>query len=106
MSAHSSGETRLSAFGRQWRRGNLFFLPFSLLILALTNPPSWSAWVPFPTSCGAMTGLPCIFCGMTRALPYLLHGDVARAVYYNWLSIPLLLGAILLLVCNALELAF
>jgi hypothetical protein len=75
-------------------------------MLALINPVSASAWVPFPTSCGAVTGLPCIFCGMTRALHYLLHGDVARAAYYNWLSIPLLLGAILLLICNALELAF
>jgi hypothetical protein len=95
----------LSPPARQWRLGNLIVLPACLVMLALIDPVSASAWIPLPTSCGAMTGLPCLFCGITRALHYLLHGDVTRAVYYNWLSIPLLVGVFLLLVCNALELA-
>jgi hypothetical protein len=72
----------------------------------MIDPATWNAWVPIPTSCGAITGLPCIFCGLTRGLHCLVHGEIAQAVYYNWLSIPILLGACLLLVCNALELAF
>jgi hypothetical protein len=96
----------LSMIGRRYRRANLVLIPSLLLTLAVINPASWSDWVLFPTSCGAVTGLPCIFCGMTRGLHYLLQGDVGRAVYYNWLCIPFLLGTCLLLICNGLELAF
>jgi len=43
---------------------------------------------------------------MTRGLRYLLHGDLSRALYYNWLCLPLVCALSLLFVCNALELAF
>jgi hypothetical protein len=85
---------------------SVILLPLGLLLLALTDPTNWRPWLPFPTSCGAITGLPCIFCGITRALHYLLQGDLGRAIYYNWLSLPLLCAVGLLLVCNGFELAF
>jgi len=37
--------------------------------------------------------LPCIFCGMTRALHLLLNGDFGGALYFNWLAFPSL-GAV------------
>jgi hypothetical protein len=42
----------------------------------------------FQTSCGAATGLPCLFCGTTRALHHLLNGDFSQALYFNWLAFP------------------
>ena len=95
----------LSPSNRQWRRWNLILLPAGLFIFGMCDPVRWGAWVPFPASCGAVSGLPCLFCGMTRALHYLLQGDLSRAIYYNWLSIPFLLALCLLLLCNGLELA-
>lgn len=53
--------------------------------------------MPLHASCGAITGLPCIFCGMTRALHLLLNGDFGGALYFNWLAFPFL-GAVVFLV--------
>lgn len=50
--------------------------------------PEMLAWLPFRTSCGAATGLPCIFCGMTRALHHLLNGEFVQALYFNWIAFP------------------
>jgi Protein of unknown function (DUF2752) len=69
------------------RKGRLLalaVLPAALLFLRSVPP----AWLPLPT-CGAITGLPCIFCGTTRALQFLLNGDFQRALYFNWLAFPL-----------------
>lgn len=63
-------------------------------------------WLPLQTSCGAFTGLPCIFCGGTRALHYLLNGNYSRALYFNWLAFPLLAFAILLVFLFGAELIF
>jgi hypothetical protein len=95
---------RLAPLERRWRLINLALLPAAVLALALVEPGAMPKWFPFATSCGAITGLPCIFCGTTRALHHLLHGEFGRALYYNWLSYPLLAGAFGLLLCNALEL--
>ncbi len=94
----------LDPSGICWRRTNLILLPSALLALALLEPNSLSAWLPFPPSCGAVTGLPCIFCGTTRALHYLLRGSFERALYFNWLSFPLLGASVLLLMVNGVEL--
>ena len=91
---------------KRWRALYLALLPLVLLLLALVRPGSLPHWFPFPTSCGAVTGLPCIFCGTTRALYHLLHGEFGRALYYNWLAYPLLAGALLLALTNAFELLF
>src|SRR5437762_13200294 len=64
-----------------------------LLILRWIDPVVAGRWLPFHTSCGAITGLPCIFCGMTRALHLLLNGDFSGAIYFNWLAVPFL-GAV------------
>ncbi len=70
------------------RLAALVFLPAALLLLRTLPPTGLPGWLPFSTSCGAITGLPCIFCGMTRALHFLLQGNFARALYFNWLAFP------------------
>ncbi|MDQ3118271.1 MAG: DUF2752 domain-containing protein [Verrucomicrobiota bacterium] len=81
--------------------GGMLFGAFALRAI---DPISLS-WLPFRTSCGAATGLPCLFCGTTRALHHLLHGQFAEALYFNWLAFPLAAGALVLLVKTVLELA-
>ncbi|MGH8092063.1 MAG: DUF2752 domain-containing protein [Chthoniobacterales bacterium] len=96
----------LAAFEKHWRVLNIALLPAALIALAWVEPGAPPKWFPFATSCGAITGLPCIFCGTTRALHHLLRGEFGRALYFNWLSYPFLAGALALLFCNALELLF
>ena len=91
---------------QHWRVLYLALLPVTLLLFALVPPGSIPSWFPFSTSCGAVTGLPCIFCGTTRALYHLLRGEFGRALYYNWLAYPLVAGALVLALTNALELFF
>ena len=74
-----------------------------LLILRWIDPVVAGRWLPFHTSCGAITGLPCIFCGMTRALHLLLNGDFSGAIYFNWLAFPFLGVAVLLIALFAVE---
>jgi hypothetical protein len=71
-------------------------LPLALGALAVFQPASFSHRLLFPTSCGAISGLPCIFCGTTRAMHFLLQGDFGRALYYNWLAFPILAAALVL----------
>lgn len=103
-SARPAPKSHLAPIEARWRIINLALMPVALTALALINPGAPPQWFPFATSCGAITGLPCIFCGMTRALHHLLHGEFGRALYFNWLSYPFLAGAFALLLCNALEL--
>ncbi|MGH7939043.1 MAG: DUF2752 domain-containing protein [Bryobacteraceae bacterium] len=49
--------------------------------------------------------MPCIFCGTTRALHFLLNGNWRSALYFNWLSFPLIAGAFILFVTLFLELS-
>ena len=65
--------------------------------------PETAAWLPLHTSCGAFTGLPCIFCGTTRAIHHLLNGRFAEAVYFNWLAFPVAAFAFALAVISLLE---
>jgi hypothetical protein len=94
----------LRVLEKRWRVFHLALLPGALFALAVLEPNSLPVWWPFATSCGAVTGLPCIFCGTTRALHYLLQAEFARALYYNWLAFPLLAGAVALFLLNGLEL--
>lgn len=77
----------------------LTLLPAAALLLRGLPSAGLPVWIPFSTSCGAITGLPCVFCGMTRALHYLFQGDLARALYFNWLAFPFVavVGALYLL---------
>lgn len=63
------------------------------LTLRLIDPAAvW--WWPLRTSCGPITGLPCIFCGTTRALHHLLNGNFGQALYFNWLSFVVAAAAV------------
>lgn len=68
-------------------------IALTLLALRQINPESVS-WLPIPTSCGAFTGLPCIFCGVTRAIHHLLNAEFARALYFNWIAFPIAVVAV------------
>jgi len=78
-------------------------LAATLLLIRAIDPIVAGGWLPFHPSCGAVTGLPCIFCGMTRALHFLLNGDFDRALYFNWLAFPLIVGVTCLSVLLTLE---
>ena len=77
----------------------------TLLLMRAIDPIIAGAWLPFHPSCGAVTGLPCIFCGMTRALHFLVNGDFDRALYFNWLAFPLIAGVICLSLLLTIEIA-
>src|SRR5438270_5648291 len=77
----------------------------ALLFLRYVDPVVAGRWLPFHPSCGAITGLPCIFCGMTRSLHLLLNGDFIGAIYFSWLAFPFLGAIIFLLALFAMELA-
>src|SRR5205085_8570575 len=78
----------------------------TLLLMRAIDPIIAGAWLPFHPSCGAITGLPCIFCGMTRALHFLLNGDFDRALYFNWLAFPLSAAIICFAVLFTVEIAW
>lgn len=78
----------MSRYQLQLRAGFLIALGCAAIALRLLDPALLSS-LPLRTSCGAVTGLPCIFCGMTRALHHLLNGEFAMAAYMNWLVFPL-----------------
>ena len=77
----------------------------TLLLLRWIDPVAAGSWLPFHPSCGAITGLPCIFCGMTRALHLLLNGNFVGAIYFNWLAFPFLGAVIFLIALFAIEIA-
>ena len=82
---------------RNLRAAVFFALVFGAGMLRAVDPATVdSAWLPFATSCGAVTGLPCLFCGMTRALHHLLNAELGRALYFNWLAFPFASAALLI----------
>jgi Protein of unknown function (DUF2752) len=102
--ARPAPESRLGPLEKRRRIVNVVLLPTALAALFFVGPGTLPKWFPFATSCGAFTGLPCIFCGVTRGLHYLLHGEFGRALYFNWLAFPLVAGALALFLVHALEL--
>lgn len=78
---------RLGAHQAARRAGLLAAIAVALGSLRAIDPAGVS-WLGPATSCGAMTGLPCIFCGTTRAVHHLLNGQFAQAIYFNWLAYP------------------
>jgi hypothetical protein len=79
---------KLSANSVRRRVVALAWLTLLLIAAKFGSPSSFASWMPFSVSCGAVTGLPCVFCGGTRAIHYLLNGEVRRALYFNWLAFP------------------
>ena len=57
------------------------------------------------TSCGAITGLPYLFCGMMRSLHLLLRCDFSGALYFNWLALPLAIVMVFLIALFGAEMA-
>lgn len=102
MNVLNQNETRFSTRGRAFVIGAI---TLSLFAIHFADPRIVSQWLPFPRSCGAITGLPCLFCGMTRALHLLLGGDFAGAFYFNWLAFPFLAALIFLIVIFSFEIA-
>ena len=99
MVANDNDVTRQDDDRAHWPIRLIFVLvaTAALFVLHFVDPVMAESWVPLHTSCGAITGLPCIFCGMTRALHLLLNGDFGGALYFNWLAFPFL-GAVVFLV--------
>jgi len=77
----------------------------AFFVLRVVDPVTAGSWFPLHTSCGAITGLPCIFCGMTRALHLLLNGDFDGALYFNWLAFPFLGAVVFLVTICVIEIA-
>lgn len=77
-----------------------------LWLLRAVDPVAMGGWLPFHTSCGAITGLPCLFCGMTRALHWLFNGELGRAFYFNWLAFPCTAAIAFLIALFLLEILF
>ncbi len=81
----------LFARERWLRLGAALALLAGLAVLAVIEPRGQP---PFPTlPCGfrGTTGLPCAFCGGTRAAHALLNGDLSRTLDLNALAIPAVL---------------
>jgi Protein of unknown function (DUF2752) len=77
---------RLAPQGRWLRLGLAAAVLLALLGLALLRPAR-----PFlPCGFHALSGLPCLFCGGTRAARAILHGDLQAAIYLNPLAFPAL----------------
>lgn len=62
-----------------------------LLLLALQRSAGRAGLPGLPCGFHAVSGLPCLFCGGTRAARAFLHGDFARAFYLNPLAYPAVL---------------
>ena len=99
----TSDDTRWRGGERWMRVGLLAAISFGCLILRAIDPTTLS-WLPIHTSCGALTGLPCIFCGTTRALHHLLNGNFAQALYFNWIAFPVAALALAIFTKTATEL--
>lgn len=82
--------THLSLRQIGYRVSAIAFLGATILTLRFIDPVAATCWLPVHLSCNAVTGLPCIFCGLTRALHLLMNGSLARALYFNWLAFPIL----------------
>jgi len=75
---------------RRIRLGAAGLFLLGIALVAWIDPRSR---LPFPAvPCGfrTLTGLPCPFCGGTRAAHALLHGDLAGAAHLNPLAYPAL----------------
>ena len=61
-----------------------------LVLLCLALPRSDRGLPLLPCGFHAISGLPCLFCGGTRAVRAILHGNPRTAIYLNALAFPAL----------------
>jgi hypothetical protein len=59
--------------------------------------PALPVHPPFVCPLRTLTGIPCPFCGMTRAVVAVVHGNVAASVRYNPAGILLVVLAVALM---------
>lgn len=85
-----TSKNALSVAGRRVRFGLAAGAVLFLVFLALPGPGLRTP-LPFaPCAFHAISGLPCLFCGGTRAVRAILHGDFQAAAYLNALAFPAL----------------
>lgn len=100
MNLQSIGD-RLTTRQIAWRMVVVAGIGLGMVALRSVDPANQS-WSALHTSCGALTGLPCIFCGTTRAVHHLLNGDFQQALYFNWLAFPVVAFSIAFIcICTA-----
>ncbi len=97
-----SSSTKLAPAQSIARVAMICGVSLAMLVLRAVNPET-AGWLFPRASCGAVTGLPCIFCGTTRAMHHLLNGDFARALYFNWMALPLTAAALMAVLLFAAE---
>lgn len=76
----------------------LGFLTYAFFLNPDWRSPSWA----FPDLLNVV-GIPCLFCGGTRATHFILHGEFQRALYFNWIAFPALAAAVSLVLVMSLE---
>ena len=88
MPPAAANSPRISAEGRWLRVGLAAAILLAAGILAFPGAGTIRPFLP----CGfrAITGLPCLFCGGTRAMCAILHGNPRGALYLNALAFPAL----------------
>ena len=80
----------ISAEGRWLRVGLAVAILLAAGFLSLSRPEAGTIRPFIPCGFHAITGLPCLFCGGTRAMRAILHGDPSEALYLNTLAFPAL----------------
>ena len=76
----------------------LGFLTYAFFLNPDWRSPSWA----FPDFLNVI-GIPCLFCGGTRATHFILHGDFQRALYFNWIAFPAVVAAVSLVLIMSIE---
>jgi hypothetical protein len=95
----------ISAESRWLRIGLAAAILLVVGLLAVSGPGNRTATPFFPCGFHAVSGLPCLLCGGTRAARAILHGDLHAAVYLNALAFPSLALAAATVVVLLLEAA-
>ena len=80
-------------------------LSAGLLAVAFIEPRGQLPFPHVPCIFRSTTGLPCPFCGGTRAAHWLLQGNFARSLDLNVLAIPALTVILAVTLCIAFEAA-
>lgn len=81
---------RLRAQSRWLRAGLAIALLLAVLSLAFLHSERRFSLSMFPCAFHSISGLPCLFCGGTRAVSAILGGNPQAAVYLNVLAFPVL----------------
>jgi len=86
-----AGRVRLERadLGARLRNEGAFLVLFAAAValsFALPALKSHHAWISIPCIFHAVTGVPCLLCGMTRSFVYTAHGNLYEAVRWHMLG--------------------